>query len=507
MQQNSNQSRIKNIVIAGGGSAGWMTAAALSKIIGTSQYSIQLIESEAIGTVSVGEATIPNIRQFNAMIGIDENDFLKHTQATFKLGIEFVNWRKQDHAYMHPFGPYGVNMMGVPFHHYWLKQLQSGGADDLLSYCLEGSAAKLNKFTRPMNVKNSPLASINYAFHFDAILYAKYLRVFSERQGVRRIEGKIKKVELESENGFIKQLILEDGSIVEGDLFIDCTGFRALLIEQALKTGFEDWSHWLPCNTAVAQASIKDGEMKPYTVSTAQKCGWQWQIPLQSRVGNGHVFSREHLSEDEAIATLHKNMPGEKQGEPRLLKWTNGKRKKSWNKNCVAIGLSAGFLEPLESTGLHLIQSAISRLLSLFPDKSFRQADIDTFNKFTDFDIDRVRDFIILHYKVTEREDSPFWKSCRDMEIPEALQHKINLFQSQGRIFREGNELFNELSWLSVLQGQGVVAESYHPLVDNMPEKEQQIQLARMKQVIAESVQQIPGHKDYIKRNCPAVPF
>ncbi len=503
MDRDSNQA-IKNIVIAGGGSAGWMTAAALAKIIGTSGYSIKLIESEEIGTISVGEATIPNIRQFNAMIGIDENDFLKYTQGTFKLGIEFVDWRKKGHAYMHPFGPYGANMMGVPFHHFWLKNLQSGGEDDLLSYCLEGAAAKKNKFTRPLNIPNSPLASINYAFHFDATLYAKYLRVYSEALGVKRIEGKIEEVKQDSKNGFIQRLVLTDGTVIEGDLFIDCTGFRGLLIEQTLNTGFEDWGHWLPSNSAAAQASIVEGEMKPYTVSTAHQSGWQWQIPLQSRIGNGHVYSREHLSDDEAISNLQQNMPGEAQGEPRLLKWKNGRRKKAWNKNCIAIGLSAGFLEPLESTGLHLIQSAISRLLSLFPDKSFRQADIDAYNQFSNFDIEKVRDFIILHYKITERDDSPFWNYCRNMEIPESLQTKIALYRSHGRVFRDGNELFNELSWLSVLHGQGVEAEGYHPLVDNMPEQEMKMQLARMQQIIKQCLNQIPSHNEYIQRNCSA---
>ncbi len=505
--KNNNNNNIKNIVIAGGGSAGWMTAAALAKIIGTQKYNISLVESEEIGTVSVGEATIPNIRHFNALLGIDENDFLQHTQGTFKLGIEFVNWRKKGHSYMHPFGPYGANMQGVQFHHYWLKNLQLGGKDDLLDYCLEGSSAKQNKFTRPLNIPNSPLATMNYAFHFDATLYAKYLRMYSESLGVKRIEAKIKKVNVGSENGFIETLSLDNGKKLEGDLFIDCTGFRGLLIEQALNTGFDDWGHWLPSNSAAAQACEIDGEMKPYTLSTAHACGWQWEIPLQNRIGNGHVYSREHLSDDEAINNLQKNMPGKPIGEPRLLKWRNGKRRKAWNKNCIAIGLSAGFLEPLESTGLHLIQGSISRLLSLFPDKSFRQADVDAYNEFNDFEIERVRDFVILHYKITERDDSPFWNYCRNMEIPFSLQRKIDLYRSHGRIYREGSELFNELSWLSVLHGQGVVAESYHPLADNMADDEMAKQLSNMKKIINECVNQIPGHKDYIAKHCPAREF
>jgi len=513
-KSNSNPSNnsIKTIVIVGGGSAGWMTAAALSKILGCQNYDIRLVESEAIGTVSVGEATIPQIRNFNAMLGLDENDFLKHTHGTFKLGIEFVNWKKMDHAYMHPFGPYGTNMNGVHFHHFWLKNnvrdsydgiLQKEKyQDDLLEYCLEGYAAKLDKFSRPLNVPNTPLSTINYAFHFDATLYAKYLRAFAEKLGVKRIEGKVVKVNTRTENGFIESVQMQSGELISGELFIDCSGFRALLIEQTLASGFDDWSHWLPCNSAVAQASESFEEIKPYTISRAQQSGWQWQIPLQSRIGNGHVYSDAHLSQDEAISILHKNMPSTAIGEPRNLKWCNGKRKSPWIKNCVAIGLSAGFLEPLESTGLQLVQASIDRLLSLFPSTDFHQADIDAYNRYAEAEIEQIRDFIILHYKQTERTDSPFWRYCQNMDIPESLQRKLDLYSSSGRIIRESSELFSEISWLSVLNGQGVMPKTYHPLVDNATSEQINDQLSKMKGIVKQCAANLPSHKSYLFKNC-----
>ncbi|MCF6194195.1 MAG: tryptophan 7-halogenase [Kangiellaceae bacterium] len=508
---NKNNS-IKTIVIVGGGSAGWMTAAALSKILGCKNQDIKLIESETIGTVSVGEATIPQIRNFNSMLGLDENDFLKHTHGTFKLGIEFVDWKKKNHAYMHPFGPYGTNMNGVHFHHFWLQSNERKSyegilqkekyQDDLLEYCLEGYAAKLNKFSRPLNVPNTPLSAINYAFHFDATLYAKYLRSFAEAKGVKRIEGIVDKVNTSTKNGFIESVQLQNGDTIEGELFIDCTGFKGLLIEQTLHSGFDDWSHWLPCNSAVAQASESIYEIKPYTISKAHGSGWQWQIPLQSRVGNGHVYSDAHLSQDEAISNLQDNMPSKPIGEPRHLKWRNGKRKSPWVKNCIAIGLSAGLLEPFESTGLQLIQASIDRLLSLFPNKDFHQADIDAFNRYAGVEIEQIRDFIILHYKQTDRTDSSFWKYCQNMEIPNSLQRKIDLYSSSGRIIRENSELFSELSWLSVLNGQGIVPKSYHPLVDNATAEQIDGQLNKMKDIVKQCAANLPTHENYILKNC-----
>ncbi len=501
MNKNNSTSKesIKKITIVGGGTAGWMTAAALAKIIKTTNCAITLIESSDIGTVSVGEATIPQIREFNQMLGIDENDFLQATNGTFKLGIEFINWTKPNHSYMHPFGGYGINMEGIQFYQYWLKSLQHGENSDLLSYCLEGTAAKNDRFTRPLNIPNSPLSTMNYAFHFDATLYAQYLRKYSLTKGVERIDAKVTNVSLKKD-GFIDKLTLDNGEEHSADLYIDCSGFKGLLIEQAMHTGFEDWSHWLPCNRAVAQASEKAEILNPYTKATAQAVGWQWHIPLQSRTGNGYVYADSFISDDEAVAVLQKNMKTKAIGEPNFLRWTTGKRRRAWNKNCVAIGLSAGFVEPLESTGLHLIQSAILRLFSLFPDQGFHQADIDAYNAHTDFDITRIRDFIILHYKATQRDDSAFWNYCRNMEIPQTLADKMKLYQANGRIFRESTELFNEISWFSVLHGQGIKPDSYHPMVDHMPLDEMLGHMARMRGTINESLKRIPSHEEYIDK-------
>jgi tryptophan halogenase len=449
MNKNNTASKesIKNIIIVGGGTAGWMTAAALAKIIKTTNCAITLIESSDISTVSVGEATIPQIREFNQMLGLDENDFLQATNGTFKLGIEFINWTKPNHSYMHPFGGYGVNMEGIQFYQYWLKSLQQSEKSDLLSYCLEGTAAKHDRFTRPLNVPNSPLSTMNYAFHFDATLYAKYLSKYSLTKGVERIDAKVTDVILKKD-GFIDKLILDNGEEHSAELYIDCSGF----------------------------------------------------IPLQPRTGNGYVYADSYISDDEAVHILQKNMKTKAIGEPNFLRWTTGKRRKAWNKNCVAIGLSAGFVEPLESTGLHLIQSAILRLFSLFPDQRFHQADIDAYNAHTDFDITRIRDFIILHYKATQRDDSQFWNYCRNMEIPQTLSDKMKLYQANGRIFRESTELFNEISWFSVLHGQGIKPDSYHPMVDHMPLDEMLGHMARMRGTINESLKRIPSHEEYIDK-------
>ncbi|WP_441004362.1 tryptophan halogenase family protein [Pseudocolwellia agarivorans] len=493
---------VKSVVIVGGGSAGWMTAAALSKVLGTQNCDITLIESDQIGTVSVGEATIPQIQLFNRILEVDEKEFLEFTQATFKLGIEFVDWRKKDHSYMHPFGAYGTNIEALPFHHYWLKMQQEGGGKDLSQYSLAAVAAYQNKFMHPQPQQNSPLAGINYAYHFDAILYAKFLSNYSIKKGVKRIVGKVVDVGLKAENGFIKEVFLEDKQCISGDLFIDCSGFKGLLIEQALKTGFDDWSHFLPCNRAVAVPCDSTQDLKPYTQSIAQDVGWRWRIPLQHRVGNGYVYASDFISDAEAKEVLLKGLESEPIADINTLRWTTGMRKKSWNKNCIAIGLSAGFVEPLESTGVHLIQSAIAKLMTLFPTKQFHQCDIDMFNQQTEKEYQRIRDFIVLHYKVTERDDSPFWDYCRNMSIPSTLQQKIEMYQETGRIFRQDDELFNETSWLAVMQGQGIQPKSYHPLVDRLPVSEIERRLRNIESVIQNSADIMPGHHEYIKKHC-----
>lgn len=507
MNSSSTDNRIKKIVIVGGGTAGWMTASTLAKILGENYCDITLIESDQISTVSVGEATIPQISLFNKVLGIDENDFVKKTQGTFKLGIEFINWNKQQRGYIHPFGDHGTNMDAIQFHHFWLKMNQTGKAPALEEYSLAAVAARQGRFMRSENRGNSPLSNIHYAFHFDATLYAKYLSDFAMERGVKRKEGKVVDVSLRNSDGFIDSVVLESGERITGDLFIDCSGFKGLLIEGALKTGFDDWSEWLPCDRAVAMPCMAKNEVHPYTKSIAQSAGWIWRIPLQHRIGNGYVYPSKFVSDDEAVSILRNQMESEPIGEPNFLRWTTGMRKKGWNKNCIAIGLSSGFVEPLESTGLHLIQSSIARLMALFPHTGFDQIDIDTFNRQSKSEYEYIRDFIILHYKLTDRDDSEFWRHCRDMEIPQRLKDKMALYASNGRIFREDAELFNETSWLSVMNGQGLTPQSYHPLVNIHNNAEIERRLTHIKSVIDKSVSTMPMQSEFIDRFCKAASY
>ncbi|MFC3121408.1 tryptophan halogenase family protein [Agaribacter flavus] len=500
----TDSSPINDVVILGGGSAGWMTAAALAKVFENKALKVRLIESQAVGTVSVGEATIPQISRFNKLLGLDENDFVKHTKGTFKLGIEFANWRQKGHAYMHPFGSYGTNMDAIQFHHYWLKMFQLGKAPELDKFSLLCTAAYSGKFNRPQPIKNSPLADIPYAFHFDATLYAEYLRKFAEARGVTRIEGKVQDVFTRNSNGFVDALLLENGERIHADLFIDCSGFRALLIEKTLNTGYEDWGHWLPCDRAVAMPCEAKNKVYPYTISTAQDAGWTWRIPLQHRIGNGYVYPSEFVSDDEAVDVLKQQMENTPLAEPNQLRWKTGRREKAWHKNVVAIGLSAGFIEPLESTGLHLIQSGISRLMAFFPNQGFNQIDIDEFNAQSKLEMEQIRDFIILHYKLTDREDTEFWRYCKHMDVPQGVTDKLNLYASNGRIFRKDNELFDETSWLAVMHGQGLQPQAYHPIVDNLPESEISRRLAHIQKVIETSVATMPMQADFIDKHCKA---
>lgn len=500
------QQKINNVVIVGGGSAGWMTAAALAKVLGKNYCNIQLIESDQISTVSVGEATIPQISLFNKILGIDENEFVKQTQGTFKLGIEFINWNKKKGGYMHPFGDHGRSMHAIQFHHYWLKMFNQGLAPDLEQYSLAAVAAREGKFMRSQNMGDSPLSDINYAFHFDATLYAKFLRNFAEQRGVERVEGKVIDVSLRGSDGFIDSVILESGQRINADLFIDCSGFKGLLIEKALNTGFEDWSDLLPCDSAVAiPCKPKDPDkLYPFTQSKAQKAGWIWRIPLQHRIGNGYVYPSKYISDEEAVDILSAQLEGEATGKPNFLRWKTGMRKKTWNKNCVAIGLSAGFIEPLESTGLHLIQSAIAKLMALFPHQGFNQIDIDTYNRQSKTELEYIRDFIVLHYKVTDRDDSEFWRHCQSMKVSDRLQEKMDLYEANGRIYREDNELFNETSWLSVMNGQGLVPSGYHPFVDALTEQDIDNRLKHIHKVIQKSVDVMPLQTDFINKYCKA---
>ena len=492
------------IVIVGGGTSGWMTAAALAKVL-KGRYPITLIESEEIGTVGVGEATIPPIIVYNAMLELDENEFMRQTQATFKLGIEFVNWARLGDRYIHGFGVIGQDTWTVDFHQYWLKQYLAGKAKELDAYSINTMACLHDKFMRARpDMPKSPLSQISYAFHFDASLYARYLRGYSEARGVERVEGRIVDVELRAGDGYVGAVRLNSGATVPGDLFIDCSGFRGLLIEGALHTGFEDWTHWLPCDRAVAVPSRSTQPLHPYTRSTARQAGWQWRIPLQHRVGNGYVFSSRHLSEDEATSVLLGNLDGEPMAAPRTIRFTTGRRKLGWNRNVVAVGLASGFLEPLESTSIHLVQKSIQHLLTFFPAAGFDAADRDKYNEVMRQEYEWVRDFIILHYKATERTDTPFWNYTRAMKVPEFLQQRMDLFRTHGRVFREGTELFTKVSWLQVMHGQRIRAQSYHPLADLLTEKEIADYLEEVAGVIEACTRVMPAHARYIADNCAA---
>jgi tryptophan 7-halogenase len=489
--------QIKKVVIAGGGTAGWMTAAALAKTMGA-VLDICLVESDEIGTVGVGEATIPPIILFHRLLDINEQEFMAEMQATFKLGISFENWRTVGETYIHSFGTSGTDHWTAGFQHFWLRGRERGLAGDYGEYCLELQAALASRFA------HLPQNGMNYAFHLDASLYAKYLRKFSEPFGVRRIEGKITEVKLDADSGAVASLQLDSGLTVEGDLFIDCSGFRGLLIEQTLHAGYEDWTHWLPCDSAIAVQTKSVGEPLPYTRSIARESGWQWRIPLQSRVGNGLVYCSRYLSDEEAKKTLLDNIEGERLTEPRVLKFRAGRRLRHWVKNCVAIGLSSGFIEPLESTSIHLIQRGIIRLMQMFPFAGVSQADIDEFNQQTKLEFEQIRDFIVLHYHVTERSDTPFWRHCRSMEIPATLAHRIRLFRETGRVFRMANELFAENSWIQVMLGQGIMPEHYHPVAGVMSDEELRAFLANIKARVDKTVAQLPGHRLYVEQYCAA---
>lgn len=491
----STQTKKKQrLIIAGGGTAGWMAAAAFTRLLGK-EVDVTLIESSEIGTVGVGEATIPTLVFFHKLLKINEQEFMAQTNATFKLGINFENWKDLEHAYLHAFGVTGKDCWAAGFQHFWMRGLKEGLATDFGDYCLERKAAEANKFA------HLPNNGLNYAYHIDATRYAGFLRNLAEKEGLRRIDSTIKEVTTREQDGFITALTLASGEVIEGDFFVDCTGFKGLLIEKALHTGYEDWSHWLPCDSAVAVQTESVGEPIPYTRCIAHEAGWQWRIPLQNRVGNGMVFCSNYFSDDEVIEKLLNNVEGKPLNDPRVIHFRTGKRRKQWNRNCLALGLASGFLEPLESTSIHLIQQGIVRFLRMFPTAGIVQEDIDEFNRQADFDIEHIRDFIILHYHVTNRTDSPFWRHCRQMDIPASLRHRIDLFKKTGRVFREGSELFDD-SWQQVMIGQGLMPQSYHPIVDTMSRQELETLLNSIKQGIEKTVAKLPPHQDYITRFC-----
>lgn len=490
----SQSPKKQRIVIAGGGTAGWMAAAAFTRILGR-QVDVTLVESSDIGTVGVGEATIPTLVFFHKLLKINEQEFLAATNGTFKLGINFENWKQQGEDYLHAFGVTGKDCWAAGFQHFWLRGLNEGLSSGFGDYCLERVAAEAGKFA------HLPNNGLNYAFHIDATLYAQFLRELAEKEGLRRIDATIDDVTVRESDGFIQSLTLNNGEVVEGDLFIDCTGFRGLLIEQTLHTGYEDWSHWLPCDSAVAVQTESTQAPIPYTRCIAHEAGWQWRIPLQHRVGNGLVYCSKYLKDDDAISKLLGNIEGKPLNDPRVIHFRTGRRRKQWHRNCIALGLASGFLEPLESTSIHLIQQGIVRLLRMFPHEQISQCDVDEFNRQADFDIEHIRDFIILHYHVTERTDSPFWRHCRQMDVPPSLAHRIKLFKETGRVFREGNELFDD-SWQQVMIGQGLMPQGYHPIVDTMSKQELAHLFDQIKVSIQRTVERLPTHEQYLRQYC-----
>lgn len=488
---------IKHVVIAGGGTAGWITAALLNKVLGK-VINITLIESSSIGTVGVGEATIPPIIQLNNALGINEQEFINETNATIKLGIEFENWKAPTHRYMHAFGSIGKDFPFCDFYNFWLKGHITGCEDELWDFSLNYQAAKQHKFAPLNTIPNTQLPGLSYAYHFDATLYAEYLKKLAISRGVKHIDAKISEVTQCLTTGNVETLILDDNKQINGDLFIDCTGLRALLIEKTLNTGFVDWSHYLPCDSAIAVQTKSNDELKPYTQSIAHSAGWQWQIPLQSRIGNGLVYCSRYLSDEDAKTLLLNNLPADPITEPRFIKFKTGRRIKQWHKNVVAVGLSSGFLEPLESTSIHLIQSAVTRLIKLFPHHGISDALASEFNKQSVIEIEHIRDFIILHYKLTEREDSAFWRQCMQMDIPDSLNHKLNLFKQTGKVMREDDELFAEIAWQQVMIGQGLMPDDYSTIVDSLTNEQLSDLFISLKTLINSTVEKLPTHKEFL---------
>jgi tryptophan 7-halogenase len=497
MEQNLQSREVKRVVIAGGGTAGWLAAAALSQQLG-SVLDITLIESDEIGTIGVGEATIPPIRTFHKLLKIDEQEFMRATAATFKLGISFENWARRGDRYVHSFGRNGKPTWMCEFHNFWLRSLELGVKSELGDYCFELQAAKAEKFA------TSPQAEINFAYHFDAGQYAKFLRRFSEGFGIRRVEGKIREVRQHGETGFIESLVLHSGEVIEGDFFIDCTGFRGLLVEQTLKSGYEDWSHWLPCDSAAAVQTELTAAAPPYTRSIAHDAGWRWCIPLQHRVGNGLVFASRFLPDESAKEELLAAIEGKPITAPRVLKFQTGRRRQVWVKNCVALGLASGFIEPLESTSIHLMMVGVTRLMHLFPFGGFNPSLADRYNEDARIEMEKTRDFIVLHYHATERDDSPFWRHCREMAIPDSLAHRIELFRESAYAFQGDSELFRVDSWTQVMLGQRITPRSYHHAARILSEQDLTKFLADYRTSITQTVARMPVHQDFVNQYCKA---
>lgn len=490
--------RIRKVVIAGGGTAGWVAAAALAHQF-RDLLDITLVESEQIGTVGVGESTVPPMRAFHRLLGIDERDFMRATAATFKLSISFENWLRQGDRYFHPFGITGQGTLACAFHHFWLDSLRRGGDSDLGDYCVETVASRVDRFML------SQQPQVNYAYHIDAGLYARYLRRLAERHGLKRVEGKIREVRQDGASGFVESLVLEDGQVIEGDLFVDCTGFRGLLIEQTLKTGYEDWNQWLPCDRAMAVQTRATGPAVPYTRAIAHEAGWRWHIPLQHRVGCGWVYSGAHMSDDEAASRLLSEVGPEVVKDPWLVRFRTGRRLKAWNGNVVSSGLSSGFIEPLESTSIHLGISAIVRLIQLFPADGIDPSLVDRYNAISRAELEHVRDFIVLHYHANQR-DEPLWRECREMALPPSLAPRIAEFRERAHAWQGEDELFRLDSWTHVMLGQGIRPRQSHPLARGLGDADMQRFLAGIRQPIDQLVARMPSHQQFLDAYCKADP-
>lgn len=494
-----NEQAIKKVVILGGGTAGWMSAALTKKLLGDA-IEVELVESEMIGTIGVGEATIPPIKLFNSALGITEHDFVRETKATIKLAIKFDNWKQQGDSYYHTFGAAGKSLAFCHFHHLLARSQQLGNQKTLWDYDLNYLCAERGSYAYIKS--QDPLLDIPNAYHFDAGLYAKFLRKFSEKIGVKRTEGLVVNATQNSDTGYIESLELKGGKTVKGDLFIDCSGMVGYLTQKKLQTGYEDWSHWLRCDSALAVPSMRFEKTLPYTRSIAHSAGWQWRIPLQHRNGNGLVYSSHYLTDEKASELLMSNLESDPEAEPKHIKFRTGRALKQWNKNVIAIGLSSGFLEPLESTSIHLIQSAIVRLLHLFPHQGINDTMVKEYNLQSELEYQQIRDFIILHYKVNERDDSLFWKELRHMDIPDSLAHKIEIFKRNGFLFREQNDLFVESSWLQVMLGQGIIPQDYHPIANNIPADKLQSMMEQIHSIKSHAATQLPSHDQFIEQLC-----
>ena len=496
---NAPPAMLRRIVIVGGGSAGWMTAAALANALGGS-IPVTLVESDAIGTVGVGEATIPPIRSFNRRLGIDEAEFVRTTRGSFKLGIEFVGWGSTQSRYFHPFGTYGADFDRVPLQHWWLRAHAMGDPTPLDDYTLCWAMARAGRFGPPVENPRDVRSTHEYAYHFDAGLYAAALRKYAEARGVTRIEGRIADVARDGESGLVTHVVLDDGREVAGDFFVDCSGFVGLLIEKTLNAGFESWARWLPCDSAVALPTARTDPVTPYTRSTAHAAGWQWRIPLQHRTGNGHVYSTAFTSDEVALDTLRGHLDAEPLADPRVIRFIAGRRRKSWIGNVCAVGLASGFLEPLESTSLHLIQTAIERLLLVLPDRNHDPLNAEEFNRATAQEYERIRDFIILHYHANTRDEA-MWRHCAAEPLPDELAYKIRHWMGSGRLVSPQDELFRNPSWLAVYIGQGLVPSRWDAMADaRAAVVDAPGQLRKLRDLMKAAAETFPTHNDVLAR-------